>query len=148
MTIFPRDRREKMLVSTPVLRQPEPLRTLIILDFRSPSVIARSVSMSRAKIQFDLSFGVCSSSVGKIAVMIFPVTTGGLSFSLHATVLSGREKTHTWLGFVACRYVGGFSWHGVVVRLDAMLFDVSLPPITILHLSAPSARLVLRVRVG
>ena len=37
----------------------------------------------------------------------------------------------------------GFSWHGVVVRWDAMLFDVSLPPITILHLSAPSARLVL-----
>ena len=37
----------------------------------------------------------------------------------------------------------GFSWHGVVVRLDAMLFDVSLPPITILHLSAPGARLVL-----
>ena len=35
-----------------------------------------------------------------------------------------------------------------VHRLDAMLFDVSLPPITILHLSAPSARLVLRVRLG
>ena len=42
----------------------------------------------------------------------------------------------------------GFSWHGVVVRLDTMLFDVSLPPITILHLSAPSARLVLRVKIG
>ena len=52
------------------------------------------------------------------------------------------------VGGVAWLRVGGFSWHGVVVRLDAMLFDVSLPPITILHLSAPSARLVLRVRLG
>ena len=52
--------------------------------------------------------------------------------------------------FFGIRFRGGFgfSWHGVVVRLDAMLFDVSLPPITILHLSAPSARLVLRVRLG
>ena len=33
----------------------------------------------------------------------------------------------------------GFSRHGVVVRLDAMLFGVSLPSLTILHLSAPGA---------
>ena len=37
----------------------------------------------------------------------------------------------------------GFSRHGVVVRLDAMLFGVSLPSLTILHLSAPGARCVL-----
>ena len=33
-----------------------------------------------------------------------------------------------------------FSWHGVVVRLDAMLCGVSLPSLTILHSSAPGAR--------
>ena len=33
----------------------------------------------------------------------------------------------------------GFSRHGVVVRLDATLFGVSLPSLAILHVSAPGA---------
>ena len=42
-----------------------------------------------------------------------------------------------------CEETMGFSWHGVVVLLDAMLCDVSLPSLTILHLSAPGARCAL-----
>ena len=59
---------------------------------------------------------------------------GCVAYSSHALVSLG-EKTHTWsgLGMVVCGRASGFSWHGVVVRLDAMLCDVSLPSLTILH---------------
>ena len=66
-------------------------------------------------------------------------STGGLrGLLLPCLGLSRREVTHVVGGGHGCVW-SGFSWHGVVVRLDAMSCGVSLPSITILHLSAPSA---------
>ena len=70
-------------------------------------------------------------------------STGGLrGLLLPCLGLSRREDTHV-VGVGHGSVWSGFSWHGVVVRLDAMLCDVSLPSLTILHLSAPGARCAL-----
>ena len=62
-----------------------------------------------------------------------------------------RSECHSFVYHICARAHArghsGWMLHNVTSVLaelrHAMLFDVSLPPITILHLSAPSARLVL-----